>query len=160
VLYDLRPLAERLADEGIGDDAADAVLHPPTVAFGDGFHPVEVAGTTSWHWARSTATLTVDNHGSDVLDVALTATLAAADPAGTTATVTIGDAEPIVLEVDADGRVLRRTVSLPPGTTTIRFEADGEEVRVGRDPRLLALQVQDLRLTPAAIADLWDVAGV
>jgi phosphoglycerol transferase len=160
VLYDLRPLARELADDGIGSETAEAVLHAPVVAWGPGFYPSEVADDRTWRWAGGEASLTIDNPTDDVLEVALTADLFVARPEGATVTVSIGDAPPLELPIDADGRALRRSIPLPPGSTPIRFEVDGEEVRAAGDPRDLALRVEDLQVTSDAVAELWDVAGV
>ena len=124
-----------------------AVLHPPAVTWGPGFHrPERDPGSgLGFRWAGATATLTIENDQPTSRSVRLQGALATAS--GRPADLRIdGDLLHETLAVAPPRTALVRRLTVPPGRHDLRFTSDATPITHEADPRTLVFRLEGLQL--------------
>jgi hypothetical protein len=152
VLYDARPLAQRLRGELTAAQRATlarALSHPLGVTFA-GIDAVETHPTGSWQWMSANATVTIDNSGSAPRSSAFVTRAAA--PQGATLNVALPGQAPRAIRFTSRRRSLRLRFSAPPGKSTIVLHVDApNQGGTPADPRDLRLQMFTLQVGDDAV---------
>ncbi|MDT7545932.1 MAG: hypothetical protein QOE99_2042 [Actinomycetota bacterium] len=156
VVFDLSPYARRLDRLTVAGNrrvAAQALVRPAVAQFGPGFYQEESDGTNAFHWARRRSTLTLANPLTTARRVTFRATLRGGVDGNNAATVVWPDGarQRLLLRGPVN---LRRTLRLPTGSSTVRFEYNGPAATTPTDARDRRLQVVNLTVTDLALQRL------
>ena len=150
--YDLTALSARIDARAAGDRIAAGfdLLHPVGETWTGGFYAgAEGDGTTTWHWARATGVLELDNPDRGARTVTVRLGLLTPGTGASTVTVALPGATVRRLTVrGGQARPLRATLTLPPGRSAIRFSTDAPDET--SDPRDLRLRVVDTTIEDGA----------
>lgn len=119
---------------------------PVTVRYASGWHAPERHGAQWWRWSRGEGSIIVRNPHASAQPLQLAFALDA--PADRRVGMRLNGAP--IWEGRAGGTKPRPitvpALSLQPGENVLTWETDDAAVRVGRDPRLLAFSVRNLRI--------------
>lgn len=116
------------------------------IEFSDAWHQTERYGSDYWRWSAGSGAIKVTNPHSRPMLVRLRFTLSVSN--ARQVHLRLGDTElwasdlteKISLNVNVSD------VVIPPGESTLEFETDRPGGKVGSDPRLLALRLQNFRM--------------
>nr|QOL00458.1 hypothetical protein [uncultured organism] len=149
VLYSLATLhaAARAADPRIGTPAFTAdLVRRAWILWGDGFYGEEKLGGQTWHWARSHASLTIDNEQLHPARFAFAGDVQLRAGSGPIA-ISVGDTAVATIAAGPGLAPVRVVMTLPPGLSTLHFSGPAE-VLADSDPRRLAFRLIDSHFTP------------
>jgi hypothetical protein len=117
----------------------------PLLIPGAGFYGLEVAGADTWRWCQRKCELILDNDTARPIVALFAATLITGQKE-----ISVVKLESRVFtktySVNADGLNATERFVLPPGRYTLVFSTDAPRVSAPGDPRLLVLQVKNLRV--------------
>jgi phosphoglycerol transferase len=143
LFYDLRPLAAKLRRT---DPRAElsalsaALLHPPTVTFGNGFYPLD---TNNARWALPTAQASIANSTSHSQVMVFSATVQTRAPGHWKLTMTAPNGATTHFAIGPKPRAIRFEFIDPPGTHNLTLTTKAPVVPAIADPRQLAVYYTD-----------------
>jgi len=160
--WDLRPLGERL--EQAGEPMArlgELALHPIRLSFDDGFYQEEAQSGVRWRWLRGPGVITVDNPDAGPREAMFSVDLRSGQPGTGTTTLELPDGTTETRLSDSSERdMVRRSVQVPPGRSTIRVESAAQPGPERPDERRrLVVQLFDLVLVPVELCRAAAVLG-
>jgi hypothetical protein len=132
-------------------DVARGILHPVTMAVGEGFYPMESQGASRWFWARSEAALVVHNPDSHTIHVELVATVSTGTGAPSSLRIKYPDGTTETVTTTSGGTELRRVLVVPPGANAVHFATDAPRSPEIND-RDVRFRLTDPKLTPDGLA--------
>jgi len=124
---------------------ADRSLASPLLIPGAGFYGLEASGDDTWRWCQRKCELILDNDTARPIVALFDATLITGQKEMSTVTLGSGIFAK-TYRVNLDGLHARERFIAPPGRYTLAFSTDAPPVAAPGDPRLLVLQVKNLRV--------------
>lgn len=135
--------------------ARDALLYPPLVAWGAGFHDEESGPDERWRWAGATATVARVNEDEHDRQVSVRFGVGGAPPASTLVATWPGGSQR--LTVTPDRQPVELDLLLPPGRTTLTFSSDAPAVLAPPGTRDVRFRVFDFAVVDVAV---WPFTGL
>jgi phosphoglycerol transferase len=154
--FDLRPLRTSLQKRLPGPEVKTVgpeLLHPLQSTYGDGFYKLEQNPDTTWYWARSHASIKLDNPATRPRRVQFSAHLSSFARADVQVTL---DGRPVATTVSTKlpGHPVKLTFTVPVGPHVLTLSTNAPATKFGNDARDLRLQVLAPQVADAAFADL------
>lgn len=143
-IYDISAYASRLRASG-DLPAAEDVLYPVTIRYGDGFYDAEMDGATPFRWAESTAAGSIVNPRSTTVRVHITGSVEVSE-SGTAASMSLGQQD-FNLAVDGTHAEFDVTLNLAPGALPLAFSTTSHAAQVPNDGRELSMRIVNLAVT-------------
>lgn len=124
------------------EEKRDRALHPVREAWGHSFSSLERFGDTTWRWCSSSGELRLINSSGTQRTVVISMSFATGhrEPASLNVTAA-GFSEQ--LTVSQENSPYAKAVTLPPGTTIIKFTCDAKRVDAPWDKRTLVFRVDN-----------------
>jgi hypothetical protein len=134
-------------------------LHPAVATWAGGCSVLEgKPGASTWRWCENDATLALYNADTVARQMHLAANVSTGLPQASNLRIEAGESSHDIKLTGDTASAVKIPISLPPGTTFVRFHSDARPLVVPADPRKLVLRLANLDISdggpPATFQ--WD----